>query len=74
MNNKQIAISLQFVLLGMCVFYGPEYFSSQNYFLYMISDSKNVQYIDKYQYLYSPIVACNLQTRVAIVSVSQWKR
>ena len=55
----------------MCVFYGPEYFSSRNYFLYMISDSKNVQYIDKYQYLYSPIVACNLQTTVAIVSVSQ---
>ena len=39
MNNKQIAISLQFFLLSMCVFYGPEYFSSQNYFLYMISDS-----------------------------------
>ena len=45
--------------------------TSQFYFLDMLSDSQNVQYIDKYQYLYSSMVACNLQTRVAIVSVSQ---
>ena len=37
----------------------------------MFSDPQNVQYIDKYQYLNSPMVACNLQTRVAIVSVNQ---
>ena len=44
--------------------------TSQLYFLYMFFDSENVR-IDKYQYLYSPMVACNLQTRVEIVSVSQ---
>ena len=45
--------------------------TSQFYFLDMFSGSQDVQYIDKYQYLYSPTVACNLQTRVAIVSVSK---
>ena len=45
--------------------------TNQFYFLYMFSDPQNVQYIDKYKYFYSPMVACNLQTRVAIVSVSQ---
>ena len=45
--------------------------TSHFYFLYMFSYSQNLQYIDKYQYLDSPMVGCNLQTRVAIVSVSQ---
>ena len=44
---------------------------SQLYFLSMFSDCQDVQYIDKYEYLYSPMVAGNLQARVAIVSVSQ---
>ena len=83
-DNKQIAICLQ-VFFWACVYFKDQNISpidemnmtmiplktNQFYFLYMFSDSQNVQYIDKCQYLYSPMVACDLQTRVAIVSVSQ---
>ena len=39
--------------------------------LLSIHVSQNVQYINKYQFLYSPMVDCNLQSIVAIVRVSQ---